>query len=231
MVAIANTLAASAAYYLAAQADEVVASPSSLTGSIGVFTYHVDQTKADEIEGRTVTYVSAGKYKTETVGPLSDEARAMLQQRVDDFYGQFVNAVAKGRGVSSSAVRAGYGEGRVLTAKRAVDAGLADRVGTIDDAVRRLASGKVGSRGVNAELPGGGYVIRQATLVGEHGPEEVVMADEDGFFTIDATAPVAGVDHPLPVGIAGETEPEPIDRATDDELELRRLKARVHGRR
>lgn len=156
MVAIANTLMASAAYYVACQADEVVASPSSLTGSIGVFLEHVEFSRADEAEGVTATVIRrpAGKHEVNAVEPLSDDARSHLQEMIDDYYGQFVGAVAKGRGVTPAVVRAGYGEGRVLTARRALEAGLVDRVETYDEALRRLATGKgPAPRATAADLP------------------------------------------------------------------------------
>lgn len=144
MIAVSNTLMASAAYYLASQADEIVASPSSLTGSIGVYIEHVEYSKANELDGVTATFIRRPIAKADANGdePLTDGAKAHLQQIVDDYYGQFTAAVAKGRGVTPAAVRAGYGEGRVLTAQRALSAGLVDRVGTLEDSIRRLATGK-----------------------------------------------------------------------------------------
>jgi signal peptide peptidase SppA len=150
ITAVSNCLCASAAYYLAAQASEVVVSPSSMTGSIGVFMAHQDESKKFEQMGIKVTLISAGKYKVDgnNLGPLSDTARASTQGLVDTFYGKFAKAVARGRGVKVSAVTDGFGEGRVLTAEDAVKAGLADRVATLDDV---LASYGVGSsRGASA---------------------------------------------------------------------------------
>jgi hypothetical protein len=128
-------LNASAAYYLSCQATEVVVSPSSLTGSIGVYSAHEDYSAADEKAGVKVTLISAGKYKTEgnMYEPLSDDARSAMQGLVDSFYGKFVKAVARGRGVSQSAVRDGFGQGRVVTAEDAVKFKLADRVDTLDE--------------------------------------------------------------------------------------------------
>jgi len=61
-----NSLCASAAYWIASQADEVVSTPGGLTGSIGVYTVHEDLSAASEAAGVKVTYISAGKYKTES---------------------------------------------------------------------------------------------------------------------------------------------------------------------
>lgn len=148
MLAVSNSLMASAAYWLAAQADEIMVTPSSLTGSVGVLMAHEDYSAANEADGVTITYVYAGDHKVEgnPNAPLDDEARAYMQGLVDDVYGMFVADIAKGRGVAASAVRADFGKGRVMMPAEAVKAGMADRIGTLDDAVARVAKGKVGMR-------------------------------------------------------------------------------------
>ena len=140
IIAVSNSLCASAAYYIASQASEMVVSPSSLTGSIGVYSAHEDDSEMLSSMGVKVTLISAGKYKVEgnNFEPLGDGARAAMQGMVDSFYGLFVKAVARGRGVKASAVQNGFGEGRVLTAGDAVKAGMADRIGTLDDVLGKL---------------------------------------------------------------------------------------------
>ncbi len=143
IVAVANSLAASAAYWIASQAEELIVTPGGQVGSIGVYAMHQDVSQAAEQAGVKTTLVSAGKYKTEANPwqPLSEEAHAAIEQSVQDYYGQFLAAVARGRGTTSAAVRDGYGQGRVLTAKRALAAGMVDRVATLDQTISRLASG------------------------------------------------------------------------------------------
>jgi signal peptide peptidase SppA len=133
--ALANSEAASAAYWLGSQADRLFVTPSGAVGSIGVWTMHQDVSKYMEAEGVKVTVVSAGKYKTEAHpwGELAEEAMAEMQRAVDGYYGQFVDAVARGRGVKASAVRSGFGEGRMVRGKEAVTAGMADGVATLDE--------------------------------------------------------------------------------------------------
>lgn len=142
VVAVANTQMASAAYWIASQADEISVTPSGEAGSIGVYLLHQDLSGAYAQEGIVPTVISAGKYKVEghPWGPLEDEARAQWQSEVDDYYGQFCADVAKGRHATPGDVRAGYGEGRCLHARQAVSARIADRVETLSDAVRRVGS-------------------------------------------------------------------------------------------
>jgi signal peptide peptidase SppA len=140
VVAVVNALCASAAYWLACSATEIVMTPSGEAGSIGVYGTHEDHSGESDRDGIKTTLISAGKFKTEgnPFEPLSEDARQAIQTRVDAYYDLFVKAVAKGRGVPVSAVRNGYGEGRVLTAAAAVEANLVDRIGTLDDEVERL---------------------------------------------------------------------------------------------
>ncbi|HET9199239.1 MAG TPA: S49 family peptidase [Solirubrobacterales bacterium] len=144
VVAVANTMAASAAYWLASQANELVITPSGQVGSVGVYCMHIDWSKWNGEFGIDVTYVAAGRYKTELNPdePLSDEALAYLQARVDEGRDQFAADVAKGRKVSAATVKGEqFGEGRMLKAKDAVKAGMADRVEPLEAAIARLARG------------------------------------------------------------------------------------------
>lgn len=140
VIAVADSLAASAGYWIGSQADEFVASPSAIVGSIGVMATHIDQSKFDENLGIDVTYIHAGEFKVEgnQHEPLSEEARAAKQTIIDDIYGVFVADVARGRGVSTEKVLADFGQGRVLTAQAALKRGMVDRVETLEATVERL---------------------------------------------------------------------------------------------
>lgn len=141
IVAVATGMMASGAYWLGAQADSVVGSPSSEIGSVGAFMMHQDVSEALAKDGVKMTLIRAGKYKAETnpFEPLTDEAKAALLGRVEDAYTMFVNDLAKGRGVSAATVRSDFGEGRVLSPKNALAAGMIDRLGTLEQVVRDLA--------------------------------------------------------------------------------------------
>lgn len=140
ITAVANTLAASAAYWIATAADELVVSPSGEVGSIGVFAMHEDISGALDKLGIKVNLIAAGKYKTEgnPFEPLGEAARAAVQERIDDFYDMFTTAVARGRGVRQSDVAAGFGEGRMVGAKQAVRLGMADRVAPMSEVIDGL---------------------------------------------------------------------------------------------
>lgn len=142
VIAIANGMAASAAYYIASAANEIIVTPSGSVGSVGTVMVHADMSTMYESAGITVTVIKAGKYKWEgnSYEPLNDEARSALQQRVDDHYQMFVNAVAKGRNVSAATVKNDFGQGRMLMAKDALKVGMVDRIGTMEDVIGKLGS-------------------------------------------------------------------------------------------
>jgi HK97 family phage prohead protease len=140
IVAVADTWAASAAYWLASAADELVVTPSGQVGSIGVYTAHDDLSAMMAMKGIKTTLVHAGDYKVEAnpFEPLDEEARAELQRIVDAYYRMFVGAVARQRGVEEDAVLERFGQGRMVMAADAVDRGMADRMATLDETVARL---------------------------------------------------------------------------------------------
>lgn len=150
VIGIANSLAASAAFWLGSQCSEFYCTPGGEVGSVGVYTAHQFIGKAMEASGVDVTLVSAGRFKVEAnpFEPLSDAAKAAIQARVDDYYGMFVKAVAKGRGVKVSDVKSGMGQGRVLGASDALAAGMVDGVATFDQVLAKVSgAGRSGGAG------------------------------------------------------------------------------------
>ena len=153
--AVANSLAASAAYWIASAADELSVTPSGDVGSIGVLSVHYDCSAANEDLGVKPTYVTYGRYKAEFTqdAPLSSEALSELQAKVDAAGETFVRAVARARGVAPQVVREKFGQGRMFGGKEAIERGMADRVETLESAVARLSGNKkAGKGGRKAEL-------------------------------------------------------------------------------
>ncbi|MDQ0082934.1 signal peptide peptidase SppA [Variovorax boronicumulans] len=140
VVAIADSLAASAAYWIGCQAGEFYCTPGGEVGSIGVWQAHQDVSKMFADMGVNITLISAGKFKTEghPYGPLDEEAQRFFQARTDDYYAAFTNAVAKGRNVPVAQVRDGMGQGRVLGADAALAEKMIDGVMPFADVVRKM---------------------------------------------------------------------------------------------
>jgi capsid assembly protease len=161
---IADSLAASAAYWLLSQCTEVSVTPGGLVGSIGVITMHLDYSKQLAAEGIKTTLIHAGKYKAEgsPYEPLDQAARGEMQSKVDAYHDAFVTDVARGRRVSQAKVRSDFGQGRLEIDGAAVTAGLADKVQTMQQLVSRLSGSGADNvgRGVGASVPvgfGSGY--------------------------------------------------------------------------
>jgi signal peptide peptidase SppA len=200
IVAIANTLAASAAYWIGAQADSFYITPSGQSGSIGVFAAHEDISVAQEKEGVKTTLISAGKFKTETspFEPLSDEARARYQELVNATYGNFLTAVSKGRQVPIDRVRNGFGQGRVLNARESVAEGLADAEMTFDQVVSSML-GRRRRSAVALDRPDGATAATAASGVqvsvdGGLGPEQIGESVVDALHEQDVADEAPEID-------------------------------------
>jgi signal peptide peptidase SppA len=141
IVAVANSLMASAAYYVGSAADEIAVTPGGEVGSIGTIAVHLDTSKADEIEGFKYTIIKAGDFKGIANGyePLNKDGVDYLQGIVNQYYDMFLSAVAKNRGITKDDVRKNYGQGKVFIASDAVKQGLADRIETLDQTIGRIS--------------------------------------------------------------------------------------------
>jgi protease-4 len=128
--------AASGGYYIASQADSIVAEPGTLTGSIGVIWASFDPTGLFKELGIRIDAITAGKHKDMFLpGRLTPARRKLVQRIVDDMYDQFVSAVARGRDLPEAKVRR-LATGQLYTGDQALSAGLVDELGGLDDAVR-----------------------------------------------------------------------------------------------
>ena len=140
VVSMAN-YAASGGYYISAPADEIWASPATITGSIGIFAEvpNVNRTLAKfgvTVDGLGTTPL-AGQLRLDV--PLSEAARTLLQSTVDFGYGQFLDRVADGRHKTTAQVDT-IAQGRVWAGVDAQAHGLVDHLGTFDDAVKAAAA-------------------------------------------------------------------------------------------
>lgn len=179
VVALVEPLAASAAYWIASQASEIIAVPSADVGSIGVFMAHTDCSVFNEQQGIKVTYIYAGEHKVEgnMDEPLGDDALAYFQSEVDVIYDQFLNAVARGRKTTYADVRKNFGGGRCLMADQALKLGMIDSIATVDQALAKsgimLMSSSKKSEGVDMQ-PEASYVAL---------PDETETTVDDDFFS------------------------------------------------
>ena len=162
MIAQANAAMASAAYWIGSAAHEIVVTPSGQVGSIGVLAAHEDISKALEAKGIKMTVLTYGAHKAEDspFTPLSEDARAHIQGMVNTVGEIFTSAVARNRGVSASTVQSSFGQGRMVLARDAVRANMADRVGTMTDTIARLGKKNIASNSAIAAR------VREMELLG-----------------------------------------------------------------
>ena len=153
--AFSNTHCCSAAYWLASQANEIIATPSAVVGSIGVFSQHTSWAEYLKQKGVDVTYIAAGENKVNgnPNEPLSDKARAEIQALVDNQYKMFTSHVARGRGITVDLVNGTYGQGSVFAASDALQRGLVDKIDTITSALFHTAPGANNERQTTSETP------------------------------------------------------------------------------
>ena len=135
-----SSLAASGGYYISAPADEIFASPATLTGSIGIFAIIPTIDKTLGKIGVTVDGVGttplAGQLRIDR--PMSDESRTLLQSQIGRGYEEFLQRVSSGRKKTRDEVDS-IAQGRVWAGNDAKRLGLVDQLGSFDDAVRSAA--------------------------------------------------------------------------------------------
>jgi len=132
-----GNLAASGGYYIAAAADSIFAAPNTLTGSIGVFGMIPNfESFFKNKTGITFDRVTTGKYADllNTNRPMTADEEAIVQQMINRIYEDFIKVVADGRGLSTDSVHA-MAQGRVYTGAQALEIGLVDKLGDLEDAI------------------------------------------------------------------------------------------------
>lgn len=131
-----ENMAASGGYYISTKADKIVALPGTLTGSIGVISQIPNVEGLYEKLGIKMQTFKGGKYKDMYSGlrELTPEEAEIMQQMVDEYYEQFVEVVAEGRGLSKEEVR-NLATGQLYIGTEAKNLGLVDELGGLDAAI------------------------------------------------------------------------------------------------
>jgi len=129
-------VAASGAYYISAAADKIMSHPTTITGSIGVIMPLINIANLAEKYGIEDNSIKSGAMKSigSPLKKMSDDERKVLYDIVDEMYTRFVNIIAVGRNMEIEDVRK-LADGRIYTGKQALDNGLVDQLGYIDDAI------------------------------------------------------------------------------------------------
>ncbi|MBI3803433.1 MAG: signal peptide peptidase SppA [Nitrospirae bacterium] len=137
VVASIVDIGASGGYYIAMSADQVVAHPTAVTGSIGVIMLHVNLQGLMEKVGVEADSIKSGAHKDMGIPtkPLAPEDREILQAMINDMYSRFLEVVGQGRkGLAADRIKT-LADGRIYTATQAKEAGLVDQIGYLDQAI------------------------------------------------------------------------------------------------
>jgi signal peptide peptidase SppA len=147
IIAYANGLMASAAYWIGSAAHEVIASPTASVGSLGVATMHFDRSGRDSMTGVKRTVLTTGQFKAIAGDekPLSKEGRDYVLGLMKPVHDTFADSVASHRGMDINVVHDSVMNGRVWIGKQAQDVGLVDHIGNLGDAIA-LAQQRAKSR-------------------------------------------------------------------------------------
>lgn len=158
-----GAVAASGGYYISAPATKIIANPGTLTGSIGVIMEFPNISGLMDKIGVKTEVVKSGRHKdiASVFRGIGEEERQILQGVMDNVHDQFMQAVAEGRKLEISKVRE-IADGRVFSGEQALQAGLVDGIGNMEDAV--LEAGKLG--GISGE------------------PKVVTKKEKTGFFEL-----------------------------------------------
>ena len=131
-----GSMAASGGYYVSAPADQIYASPETLTGSLGVIMQSFNFEGFAKKYGIDMVTIKSGEFKDigNSFRDMTDEEKSIMQSLVDNSYSQFVTVIAEGRGMSKEAVRK-VADGRIYDGRQAKELNLVDELGYLDDAI------------------------------------------------------------------------------------------------
>lgn len=196
--AAASESALSAAYAIASAADRIYVSRTAEVGSIGVVAAHLDESQADAMAGHKWTLIHAGERKIDghAHAPLSAQAYAAVQADVDALHGELVALVARNRRMTPEAVH--DTQAAIYRGRRGIEQGLADRLGTFDDALHDLASA--------IDAPPSHHLTRSPTPASKR---ESAMTDDA---PLQAEAPPISEEE---ASVPAELEPTPTTRAPE----------------
>jgi ClpP class serine protease len=169
-VAYISDLGASAGYWIASAADQVIIRDTAAAGSVGVVATLRRDKKDDRIQ------IVSSQSPRKRVDPETEDGRAVLQAVVDDIADVFIGRVASYRDVSDEHVLTHFGQGGILVGQNAVRAGLADELGSLESIIKSLGVKTMRTKTEPAAQP---PVLDRATLAAEH-PELLATVLNEG---------------------------------------------------
>jgi signal peptide peptidase SppA len=151
VVAYVDGIGASGAYWIASAANSIVLNDTSLVGSIGVVASIRDNRAAQEKQGVRQYEIVSTQSPFKRPDVATEQGRAQIQEMVDALASVFIDRVASFRGVTAEDVMSRFGQGKMLPAKAALDAGMADEISRFEPLVARLAVEHGSPRAISAK--------------------------------------------------------------------------------
>lgn len=136
VIASMGSMGTSGGYYAALGAENIIANPGTMTGSIGVIVKFPNLEGLFEKIGYRSEVIKSGPLKDVGASnrPMSEEERKLMQDLIDNVYGQFVRDIAAARGMEEDLIQE-LADGRVYTGEQALEVGLIDSLGNFTDAI------------------------------------------------------------------------------------------------
>lgn len=200
--------AASAAYWIGSSADEIVTTDTGRIGSIGVVATWVDTRERDKMEGIEEIEIVSSQSPKKRVDPKTAKGRAQVQLLVDELADVFVTAVARNRDVDVETVLSDFGEGDVFVANRAIEAGMADRLGSLEALIEErnsMAAFTNPNRRVSMKDPQGATPVTVDSVRTSH-PEVFKAIHAEGLEAGKLEGIETGKTEGLKEGATGERE-------------------------
>ena len=138
IIAYVYGLGASAAYWIASSASEIVVSSTAELGSIGVVAGYTDRSKEQEKRGIQNIEIVSSNAPNKRPDPSTTGGRAQIQELVDNLESVFTGTVARNRGITQEQVLSDFGQGKMFVGETAISQGLADRIGSLEGLVTEL---------------------------------------------------------------------------------------------
>lgn len=134
-----GSMAASGGYYISAPADKIFVNKETITGSLGVIMQSVNYGKLAEKYGVEFVTIKSGLYKDimSATREMTEDERNMLQDMLNDSYEDFVDIIEVGRNMTEAEVKA-VADGRILSGRQAIETGLADELGFLEDVIQAI---------------------------------------------------------------------------------------------
>lgn len=182
VTAYVSGYAASAAYWIASAAGEIVAHKTASLGSIGVVTARYVQEGLNQDGYKEFEIVSSSAIHKRP-DPRTEHGMAEIIRQIDSLEGQFIDAVASYRSVSAAKVRAEFGQGGMLIASEAIKAGMADRLGSYEETLSGLTqSNRKGDTIMTQPKAGAeGAPVVTAASIRENHPDVAEAIKKDGY--------------------------------------------------